>query len=114
MSIADVHWEDWEQKVTKSEKPVIVEFWHQNCQTCKKIESSVKELPRNLGENVQLLRLNVLESRENRILAIKMGVMGTPTFKIYCNDSEVGELIGEETLENLPKKLQDIVAKCTQ
>ena len=112
MNIANIKWEDWDQKVNKSDKPVIVEFWHQNCPTCKKIEPTIEELSRNLGENVILLRLDVLESRENRILAIKAGVMGTPTFKIYCNETEVGELVGEEILDNLQKKLQDIIAKC--
>jgi thioredoxin 1 len=112
LSLNNIQWGEWEKEVLKSETPVVVEFWHQTCPACLKIEPQVKELNVKLNGKAKFVRLNVLESRENRRLAIQNGVMGTPTFKIYCRGIDVGEVIGEETLTDLHIKLEAIVEKC--
>ncbi|MBM3291922.1 thioredoxin family protein [Candidatus Bathyarchaeota archaeon] len=112
MSIKNIQWMDWEKEVLKVSEPVIVEFWHQNCPTCVKIEPLVKELPIKFDTMAKILRMNVLESKENRRLAIQKGVMGTPTFKIYCRGIEVGEIIGLEAVTELDQKLFKIINKC--
>lgn len=103
---------DWDREVISSNKPVVVEFWHQTCPTCKKIESIVLGLPIKLGERAKLVRLNVLDSRENRRLAIEKGVVGTPTFKVYCGGVEVGEIVGLETTENLLGTIESLIKNC--
>ena len=96
----------------KGEGPVVVEFWHQNCPTCKKIESTVHELPGKLAGKAKLVRLNVLENRENRRFAIDKGVIGTPTFKVYCRGVEVGEIVGLETLTDLEGTINNLLKGC--
>ncbi len=95
----------------KADGAVVVEFWHQNCPTCKKIEPFVRELPGKLGK-AKLLRLNVLLDRETRKLAIQKGVIGTPTFKVYCRGTELGEVVGLETLNDLDVTLNTIIKGC--
>jgi len=112
LSLNNIQWGEWENEVLKSEIPVVVEFWHHTCPTCLKIEPQVKELTVKLQGKAKVIRLNVLESRENRRLAIQNGVMGTPTFKIYCRGVDIGEIIGEETLNDLHVKLAALVEKC--
>ena len=112
MSLTEILYTDWESAVAKTGEPIVVEFWHQTCPACLKIEPQVKELDVKLNGKAKFVRLNVLESRENRRLAIQNGVMGTPTFKIYCRGVDVGEVIGEETLTDLHIKLEAIVEKC--
>lgn len=101
---------DWDTTVASG--TVVVEFWHQNCPTCKKIEASVQELPGKLTGNTRLTRLNVMASRENRRLAIGKGVIGTPTFKVYCEGKDIGELVGEETLTDLAGRLNKLLKGC--
>ena len=48
MSIVNLQHTDWDREVIKANKPVVVEFWHESCPLCKKIESSVLELPSKL------------------------------------------------------------------
>jgi len=112
MSIKEIQYTDWDTAVSKAEEPVVVEFWHQNCPTCKKIESMVQELPLKLGR-AKFLRLNVLTDKENRRLAIQKGVIGTPTFKVYCRGTEIGEVVGLETLSDLAGTLNNILKGCT-
>jgi protein-disulfide isomerase len=56
--------------------------------------------------------MNVLTSRENRRHAIQLGVMGTPTLKVYCRGLEVGEVVGLDTLDALDRKVKAILDKC--
>lgn len=112
MSITEILYTDWDAAVSKAEGPVVVEFWHQNCVTCKKIEPSVQELPGKLVK-AKLVRLNVLTDRETRKLAIGKGVIGTPTFKVYCRGAEIGEVVGLETLTDLAGTLNNILKECS-
>ncbi len=111
MSITEILYTDWDTAVSKAEGPVVVEFWHVNCPTCKKIETAVQELPGKIGK-AKLIRLNVLTDRETRKLAIGKGVIGTPTFKVYCRGVEIGEVVGLETLTNLVGTLNNILKDC--
>ena len=112
MSILDLQYTDWDREVDSSNTPVVVEFWHQSCPLCKKIESTVAGLPAKLGEKAKLVRLNVMDRRENRRLAIEKGVVGTPTFKVYCRGVEVGEIVGLETTENLLGTIENLLKNC--
>jgi len=113
LSILDLRYADWDREVDSSNTPVVVEFWHQSCPLCKKIESTVMGLPTKLGERAKLVRLNVMHSRENRRLAIDKGVVGTPTFKVYCRGVEVGEIVGLETTENLMGTIENLLKNCS-
>jgi len=110
--LTDIQYTDWDSAVSKAEGPIVVEFWHQSCPTCKKIELSVRELPGKLEGRVKLVRLNVMENRETRRLAIEKGVIGTPTFKVYCKGSEIGEVVGLETLTDLAGTIENILKGC--
>lgn len=111
MLITEIQYTDWDTAVSKAEGPVVVEFWHMNCPTCKKIETAVQELPEKIGK-AKLIRLNVLTDKETRKLAIGKGVIGTPTFKVYCRGAEIGEVVGLETLTNLAGTLNNILKDC--
>jgi len=112
LSLIDLQHADWDSMVTKAEGSVVVEFWHQSCPTCKRIEAAVHELPGKLAGKAKFTRLNVMESKENRRLAIKKGVIGTPTFKVYCRGTEVGEVVGLETLTDLAGTIENILKGC--
>ena len=112
MSMINLQHTDWDREVISSKTPVVVEFWHQSCPLCKRIEPTVLELPVKLGERARLVRFNVMDSRENRRFAIEKGVVGTPTFKVYCGGAEIGEIVGLETTENLLSTIEDLLKNC--
>ena len=110
--MVNLQYNDWEKEVQGSEKPVIVEFWHPTCPICKKIESTIMELPIKIGDRAKVIRLNVMDNKENRRLAIEKGVVGTPTIKVYCKGVDVGEIVGMDTLSNLYIAVEDILKSC--
>lgn len=72
----------------------MVEYWHDKCVVCKEMQPIIDKLPGIFGDSVKLVRMNLLESKENRRFAIKNGVRSTPTFVIYCRGAPTGQIIG--------------------
>ncbi len=100
----------WEREVSRAEEPVVIDFWHQMCGWCLKLNPVFDQLPERF-ESVKFAKMNVLESTENRSLAMENGVMGTPTIKVFCEGRDIGEIIGFRTLEDLESDLREILDK---
>jgi thioredoxin-like negative regulator of GroEL len=108
MDQVNIQAEDWET-IMNSEVPVVVEFWHHMCAFCKMVEPIYAQLPDKLGERAKITRINILESRKNHLRAVEEGVMGLPTFKVYCSGRSVGDLVGAKTLEDLTQGLENLI-----
>jgi hypothetical protein len=59
--------------------------------------------------NVKFMRMNLLENKENRVLAIKNGVRSTPTFIVYCVGRPIGHIIGQRESEEFTDELKMII-----
>jgi thioredoxin 1 len=92
--LVDIQSSDWDVEVTQEERPVMVEFWHQRCAGCIEMAPIIEKLPELLGESVKLVRMNLLDSKENRKFAIRGGIRSTPTFVVYCKGEPTGQIIG--------------------
>ncbi len=90
---------DWDKVVASEERPVMVEFWHHKCPVCIEMNPIIEKLPGIFGDEVKFVKMNLLESKENRKFAIRGGIRSTPTFVIYCQGNPTGQIIGgiEET-----------------
>ncbi len=63
-----------------SDKPLVVEFWHDQCIWCKRLAPVYEELEKDYP-NATLAKFNILASEENSAIGEKYGIMGTPTTK---------------------------------
>lgn len=108
--VKELQADDWESEVMKVESPVVVDFWHNMCGWCLKLNPIYEELP-ELFVNIKFGKMNILTSVENRSIAIKHGVMGTPTIKVFCQGRDIGEIIGFRNRDELIKDIKDILAK---
>ena len=108
-SILDIQADDWEREITQEKRPVVVEFWHHKCVVCKEMKPIFEEQPKKFGESVKFTKMNLLESKENRVLAIKNGVRSTPTFIVYCEGRPIGQIIGYREPEEFTKELKMII-----
>ena len=92
--LIDLQSTDWVSEVVEEERPVMVEFWHNKCPVCIEMKPLVERLPEIIGDDVKFARMNLLESKENRVFAIRSGVRSTPTFVVYCRGEPTGQIIG--------------------
>jgi thioredoxin 1 len=110
----DVNADDWEKEVLKSDTLVVVDFWHERCPWCKRLEPIYSEVEKEYGDKVKFAKLNVLSSNENNHIAAENGVMGTPTLIFYCKGRQVGTAVGFQPKERLKQLVDDMLDKSKQ
>lgn len=91
---------NFEQDVMKSSKPVLVDFWAEWCGPCKQLSPILDELSKELGEKIDIRKVNIDENPET---PSKFGVRGIPTLMIFSEGKVVDTKVG-----SIPKSsLQD-------
>ena len=110
-NVLDVSDRNWNQEVLESKILTVVDFWHDKCSWCRKYNPIFEEAAKDYKNRVKFVKLNILERQENKDLAIKHGVMGTPTLIFFCDGRSVGEAVGFRDKESLNEILQDMLEK---
>jgi len=98
--VKEINGSTWDQDVMQSEKPVVVDFWHEQCPWCIKLSPIYEALSEDL-EEITMAKINILVSDANTEIANRYGIMTTPTIKIFCRGREVGEIVGFMDKESL-------------
>ena len=103
--VKDIQHTDFQSEVLDSDKPVVVEYWHNKCPACEEMKPVYEKLEAHVSGKVKITRMNLLESRENRVHAIRQGARSTPTFMIYCGGRPIGAIIGVRALGEMESEL---------
>lgn len=90
MSVINLNEKNFEEEVTKSEKPVLIDFWASWCGPCKMVSPLVDQLAEEHSE-YKFCKVNVDEEES---LAIKFGIMSIPTLIIFKNGEQKAKQIG--------------------
>ncbi|MET9952348.1 thioredoxin [Streptomyces sp. NPDC006339] len=96
---------DFEEKVLKSEKPVLVDFWAEWCGPCRMIAPSLEAIAAEHDE-ITIVKLNI---DENPATAAKYGVMSIPTLNVYKDGEVVKTIVGAKPKAAILRDLADFV-----
>jgi thioredoxin 1 len=88
-----IHVEDsmFEEKVIKSELPVVVDFWAPWCGPCKMIAPTLDKLAKEYEDRLVIAKVNTDENPE---WAGRFGVQGIPTMLLISSGKIVHRQVG--------------------
>jgi thioredoxin 1 len=110
-SVLEVNADSWEREILQSDTLVVVDFWHERCPWCIRLEPVYSEVSEEYENKVKFAKLNVLESSENQQIAAKYGIMGTPTLVFFCDGRPIETVAGFQPKERLKQLVDDVISK---
>ena len=84
-------------------KTTLIDFWAVWCGPCKIMEPVIEELEKELGDKIEVQKVNVDDEPEK---ASKFGVMGIHTYVVLKDGKEVGRKVGVSPKAELKKLLE--------
>lgn len=74
------------EKIIKSEKPVLIDFFATWCGPCKVLGPILKEVKDNLGDRISIIKIDV---DKNQQVASQYQVRGVPTMILFQNGKQL-------------------------
>jgi len=92
----------FEQEVTNSEIPVIVDFWAEWCGPCHAVAPVLDKIVEERGGEVKLVKVNIDQEQQ---LAQTYGVSSIPTMILFKNGEPSAAAIGAQPKGALERSL---------
>ena len=97
----------FDNEVSKSSIPVLVDFWAEWCGPCRLMSPILDEVAPVYKGKLKIGKLNVDENQDS---PSKFGVMNIPTMILFKDGKEVERIIGAMSRAELQKKLDRVLA----
>jgi thioredoxin 1 len=88
----------FDREVTRSDKPVIVDFWAEWCGPCKLIEPLLNEIAREKADTIKVAKVNV---DENQNLSSKYNIRAIPALLFFKNGQLRDQVTGMTSKKDL-------------
>jgi len=110
-NVLEVNTSNWDKEILRSDILTVVDFWHNRCPWCLRLNPIFNEVAEEYKGKIKFVKLNILETSANREIAIRHGIMSTPTLVFFCEGRPVGQALGFLPKEHLKKLLDDMLGK---
>jgi thioredoxin 1 len=90
-AVQEVNTQGFDQIVSTSTIPVVVDFWAPWCGPCRMVAPVLEKLAADHGDKVAVVKVNVDENQE---LAARYGIMSIPTVMMFEGGQQKAQLIG--------------------
>ncbi|MGB3023956.1 MAG: thioredoxin [Candidatus Saccharimonadales bacterium] len=101
--------QEFEEKVIKSDKVVLVDFWATWCPPCRMMAPILEDTAKKMDDVLDVVKVDVEASADNGQLASKYGVQGIPNMQVFKDGQVAKELVGARPANVLHDELKDII-----
>lgn len=98
--------QEFEEKVLKSDKVVLVDFWAEWCPPCRAMAPILHDVADELDKIVDIVKINIEDGNENSALAVEYKVSSIPNMNVFKSGEVVDHIIGMVPKLQLVDKLQ--------
>ncbi|MDD2190858.1 MAG: thioredoxin-disulfide reductase [Eubacteriales bacterium] len=99
--------EEFEKLLISSDKPIILDFFSDDCPPCDVLAPIYEKMADKYGDYISFVKIM---RQDNRELALKLGVTGSPTVLFFNNGKEIGSrLSGFMTKPQVRKAIEEIL-----
>ena len=101
--------ENFEERVLRSERPVIVDFWAPWCGPCRMVAPTLEKLAKEYAGKLVVAKV---DTDQNPEWASKFGVQGIPTMLFVSGGKVVHRQVGalpERMLRDVVSQFMDVV-----
>lgn len=98
----------WDTDVTKSDLPVLVDFWAEWCGPCRIVGPVVEQLSQTMSDKIKVAKLNVDENQE---IAMRYGVRSIPSLLLFKAGKEIARTVGAAPKEAYLKFIEESLLK---
>lgn len=97
--------------VLGADKPVLVDFWAEWCGPCRMIAPALEEIAGEIGEQVDIFKLNI---DENPDTPTRYGVRGIPTMVLFKDGKPVAQKVGAAPRSQIQQWLEAELASAAK
>ncbi len=97
---------EFEDKVLKATKPVLVDFWAEWCGPCKMLNPILQELSEEMKDKIDIVKINI---DENPNTPSKFGVRSIPTMILFKDGENLGTKLGAVPKNNLKSWIENLL-----
>lgn len=97
---------DFSERILKTDKPVLVDFWAPWCGPCKMVAPELDAVASEYEDKAVVVKVNVDEQQQ---LAGQYNVMGIPTLLLFKNGEEVDRLVGYRPRKDLMNAIDKVI-----
>jgi len=101
---------EYEERVIKSEKLVLVDFWAAWCPPCRAMAPTLEALAKEMDEQFDVVKVDIEANADNSALARDHGVQGIPNMQLFRGGKHVDTIIGLVPRTVLEAKLKTLLA----
>lgn len=105
-NVTSVTVDSFDETITNSQTPVLVDFWAQWCGPCKMIAPVLDEISSEIPDKLKIVKVNV---DENPDLARRFEVMSIPTLIVFKDGDIAKRLVGAKNKNALLDDLSDFI-----
>lgn len=101
-----VNQDNFEEKVLKADKPVLLDFYSDTCIPCKRMAGTLGDIEDEYEDKIHIYKVNVNFDDK---LAEQYNVMSAPTLVFLVNGEEKSRLSGAAGKEEIVKLFADSI-----